>query len=251
MSTFFIARRRCGMAMACTALLAVSLAQQLPVLWAGDQLPPNGDDPPIPPALKFYMGREIAPFMDHTGAPWLVRDTRQNEENCQALLEALEIKEGQVVCDMGCGNGFYTLQMARLVGEKGRVLAVDIQPEMLELLNAEVKTAGLNNIEPILGTVVNPRLPEETVDLMLMVDVYHEFSHPEPMLAAIRKSLKPEGRLALVEFRLEDPEVPIKLLHKMSKKQIMKEFPHNGFKLAREFDELPWQHLMFFQPDPD
>jgi ubiquinone/menaquinone biosynthesis C-methylase UbiE len=195
------------------------------------------------------MGREIAVTMHYLGAPWLTRESRQREEDCQMLLEALAVKPGQVVCDMGCGNGFYTLELARLVGQTGRVLAVDIQPEMLRLLDGRAKEAGLTNIQLIQGTPVDPKLAPEACDLILLVDVYHEFSHPEKMLAAMRKSLKPKGRIALAEFRLEDPKVPIKLLHKMSKKQIMKEFPANGFRLVGEFDNLPWQHLMFFERD--
>ncbi|MEX2120911.1 MAG: class I SAM-dependent methyltransferase [Pirellulales bacterium] len=203
----------------------------------------------IPPPLTHYKGREIAPTMHYEGAPWLVRESREREEDCKTLLKVLDLKQGQVVCDMGCGNGFYTLPIAGLVGEKGRVLAVDIQPEMLRLLDEWAKQEQINNVEPILGTLVDPGLPEGEVDLILLVDVYHEFSHPEHMLQAMRKALKPDGRLALVEFRLEDPKVPIKLLHKMSKRQIMKELPPNGFKLVDQFDELPWQHVMFFQRD--
>jgi ubiquinone/menaquinone biosynthesis C-methylase UbiE len=180
-----------------------------------------------------------------------MRESREREEDCQKLLEALHVKPGSVVCDIGCGNGFYTLQLARLVGEKGRVLAVDIQPEMLRMLGERAKEAGVANLELIHGTPSDPRLPEGGVDLILLVDVYHEFSHPPEMLAAMHKALAPGGRVALAEFRLEDPAVPIKLLHKMSKKQIMKEFPANGFKLVEEFDDLPWQHLMFFERAPE
>lgn len=203
--------------------------------------------PAIPPPLKEYKGREIAQTMHFLGAPWLTRESREREEDCKTMLAALNVKPGDVVCDLGCGNGFYTLKLAQLVGEKGRVLAVDIQREMLGLLKDRAADEKISNIEPILGTLVDPKLPDGTVDLVLLVDVYHEFSHPEQMLAAIRKSLKPTGRVALVEFRAEDPNVPIKPLHKMSKAQIMKEFPPNGFKLVEEFDKLPWQHLMFFQ----
>lgn len=202
-----------------------------------------------PPALTHYMGREIAQTMHYTGAPWLVRESRQREEDCQTLLEVLKVQPGQVVCDMGCGNGFYTLPLARLVGGEGRVLAVDIQQEMLRLLEARAKEEGLENIEPVLGLPHDPLLPEGALDLVLLVDVYHELSHPQQMLQAIRRSLKPEGRIVLVEFRLEDPDVPIKLLHKMSKAQIMKELPANGYKLVEQFDGLPWQHVMFFTRD--
>jgi ubiquinone/menaquinone biosynthesis C-methylase UbiE len=211
--------------------------------------PANAKDDAIPPAVTEYKGREIAQTMHYLGAEWLTRDSREREEDCQTLLKALNLKPGDTVCDLGCGNGFYSLQIAKLVGDRGRVLAVDIQREMLGLLANRAAEEKIKNIEPILGTVVDPKLPEKSVDLMLLVDVYHEFDHPEQMLAAIRKSLKPTGRIALAEFRAEDPNVPIKRLHKMSKDQIMKEFPPNGFKLVEQFDKLPWQHLMFFQRD--
>jgi SAM-dependent methyltransferase len=214
-----------------------------------DQTSPEAEE--IPPPLTHYRGRRIAQTMHFAGAPWLVRESREREEECSALLEALGVKRGQTVCDMGCGNGFYTLKLAEIVGDEGEVLAVDIQPEMLRLLMERAKQAGLKNIRPILGSPIDPRLPAGKVDLILCVDVYHEFSHPEHMLAAMRKALKPEGRLALVEFRLEDPKVPIKPLHKMSKEQILKELPPNGFALVEQFDKLPWQHLMFFQPSQD
>jgi ubiquinone/menaquinone biosynthesis C-methylase UbiE len=209
----------------------------------------TGQDDVFAPPAQTYMGREIAQTMHYLGAPWLVRESREREEDCDTLLTALQIQPGATVCDMGCGNGFYALRLAELVGERGKVIAVDIQREMLELLKERAAAERITNIETVLGTVVDPKLPEASVDLMLLVDVYHEFSHPEPMLAAIRKSLKPDGQVALVEFRAEDPKVPIKPLHKMSKAQIMKEFPPNGFKLVEEFDKLPWQHLMFFQRD--
>lgn len=197
------------------------------------------------------MGREIAQTMHYLGAPWLTRESRQREEDCETLLEELKVQPGQTVCDLGCGNGFYTLRLAKLVGEEGRVLAVDIQPEMLTLLRERAAEQQVDNVEPILGTLIDPCLPAGEMDLVLMVDVYHELSHPEHVLRKVRESLKPDGRLALVEFRLEDPEVPIKLLHKMSKEQIMKELPPNGFKLVDQFDGLPWQHLMFFQRDEE
>jgi ubiquinone/menaquinone biosynthesis C-methylase UbiE len=197
--------------------------------------------------LKFYKGREIADAMHYSGASWLVRESREREEECSTMLKALHVKPGQTVCDMGCGNGFYTLKLAKLVGDKGQVLAVDIQPEMLSLLNERAKEEKLANIKPILGTPVDPNLPEGKIDLILCVDVYHEFSNPEEMLTSMRKSLKAGGRIALVEFRAEDPKVPIKPLHKMTKAQILKEWPANGFKLVEQSDKLPWQHLMFFE----
>lgn len=197
-------------------------------------------------APTHYMGREIAQTMHYLGAPWLTRDERQREEDCALMLKKLDVREGMTVCDMGCGNGFYTLQLAKMVGPKGRVYAVDIQPEMLRLMEARAAEEGLENIESVLGDVDNPKLPADSIDLILCVDVYHEFSHPEPMLGAMRNSLKKAGAMVLVEFREEDPEVPIKPLHKMSKKQIIKEMDANQLKLVRQFDGLPWQHMMFF-----
>ncbi len=201
----------------------------------------------IPPAATQHMGREIAQTMHYTGAPWLVRESRQREEDCRLLLEALAIKKGQKICDLGCGNGFYTLELARRVGPEGVVYAVDIQPEMLRMLARRAAEEGLTNIRPILGTFIDPRLPKGEVDLVLCIDVYHEFSHPEQMLARIRESLAADGRLVLAEFRGEDPAVPIKPLHKMTKAQVRAELEPAGFELAREFDRLPWQHLLFFR----
>ena len=201
---------------------------------------------PIPPPAPFHMGREIAQTMHYTGAPWLVRESRQREEDCRMLLEALEVRPGQTICDMGSGNGFYTIELARRVGPEGLVYAVDIQPEMLRLLSRRAAAEGLANIRLILGTAIDPRLPAATIDIVLCVDVYHEFSHPVPMLDRIRESLAPGGRLVLAEFRGEDPAVPIKPLHKMTQAQVRAELEPVGFRLEREFDRLPWQHLLFF-----
>lgn len=196
-----------------------------------------------------YLGRRIAPVMGYQHMDWLFRDTRMSEEDPEQMFEQLGIQPGMTVCDMGCGSGFYTLRMAKAVGEEGRVLAVDIQPQMLQALSTRAGRAGLENIEMVLGEVHDPKLPEGEVDLILMVDVYHEFSHPEYMLQAMRNSLTEDGVIALVEFRKEDPRIPIQPLHKMSKKQIMKEYERNGFRLVREFDDLPIQHLMLFGRD--
>jgi SAM-dependent methyltransferase len=204
----------------------------------------------IPPAATHHVGREIAQTMHFSGAPWLVRESRQREEDCRLLLQALDLKAGQTVCDMGCGNGFYTLELARRVGRDGLVYAVDIQPEMLRMLAETAGREGLTNIRPVLGTAIDPRLPPAAIDLCLCVDVYHEFSHPEAMLARIRESLSADGRLALVEFRGEDPGVPIKPLHKMTKAQIRRELEPAGFQVVREFDRLPWQHVVFLAPRP-
>lgn len=205
---------------------------------------------PIPPAATHYRGREIAQTMHFTGAPWLVRESRQREEDCRLLLDALDVQPGQTICDMGCGNGFYTLELARRVGATGVVYAVDIQPEMLRMLAEVAGREGLTNIRPVLGTAIDPRLPVAAIDLCLCVDVYHEFSHPDAMLARIGESLAADGRLALVEFRGEDPAVPIKPLHKMTKAQIRGELEPAGFRVVGEFDRLPWQHLVFLGANP-
>ena len=205
----------------------------------------------IPPAAPFHMGREIAQTMHYTGAPWLVRESRQREEDCRMMLDALGVEPGQTVCDMGAGNGFYTLELARMVGPEGLVYAVDIQPEMLRMLSRRAAQEGLGNIRLVLGSPVDPRLPAGEIDLVLCVDVYHEFSHPEAMLARIRDSLSEDGKLVLVEFRGEDPAVPIKPLHKMTKAQVRAELEPAGFRVASEFDRLPWQHLLFFSAVPE
>lgn len=200
-------------------------------------------------ARNSYLGRVVAKPMSHRGASWLVRPERDQEENASESFSKLGLKPGMVLCDLGCGNGYWTLPMAREVGAEGTVYAVDIQREMLQKLRQRADQFDLKNIEPVLGTIDDPKLPKDKIDLLLMVDVYHEFSHPQSMLWEIRRSLNPNGVIALLEYREEDPTVPIKLLHKMSKRQIMKEYEANGFKLVREYNELPWQHLMFFARD--
>ena len=197
------------------------------------------------------MGRTIAQTMHWRGAQWLMREVREKEEKTSEMMKNLGLKAGMDVADIGSGNGYHTLKMAETIGEKGKAYAVDIQPEMLEMLKGRAEKAGIGNITSIHNSFWDTKLPANSIDLALMVDVYHEFSHPEQMLASIRKALKPGGRIALVEFRMEDPKVPIKKLHKMSKQQIMKEFPANGFKLVGSYDKLPWQHLMFFAKDED
>ena len=187
--------------------------------------------------------------MHWLGADWLTRTEREREEGTSLMISKLGVKPGMTVADIGCGNGYHTLMLAKLVGESGRVLGNDIQKEMLDLLAQRAKQASVTNVTPILGTLIDARLPEASCDLVLLCDAYHEFSHPAHMLASIRKAMKPTGRIALVEFRAEDDRVPIKADHKMSKAQILKEYHANGFKLVEQFDGLPWQHLMFFERD--
>ncbi|NOY43400.1 MAG: class I SAM-dependent methyltransferase [Planctomycetes bacterium] len=195
---------------------------------------------------RTYMGRPIARTMSYHGADWLTRDSREQEENPQRLIDTLQVKQGQQVCDFGCGNGYYSLRLAPLVGAKGRVFAVDIQQEMLDLLDQRCKARGVLNVVPILAATDAPNFGDIQLDLVIMVDVYHELSHPGEILEAIYKKLSPTGRIALVEYREEDPEVPIRPRHKMSQSQALKEFVANRLKLVGQFDELPWQHVLFF-----
>lgn len=196
---------------------------------------------------KVYQGREISHVMGHLGADWLERPERQMEERPDLLIESLGIRPGQTVADIGAGSGYFTRRMSKKVGEDGKVLAVDIQPEMLTILKNNLESEGIRNVEMILGQEQSPNLPEASVDMVLMVDVYHEFSYPHEMMTAIRKALKPDGQIVWVEYRLEDPSVPIKLLHKMSKAQVHKEAEYQGFKWVRTYEGLPRQHVLFFK----
>jgi len=225
-------------------LLCFLIAVTPTVLLADE--PQNKGAAETPPARQEYMGRQIARTMHFLGAPWLIRENREDEERCSLMLANLGVKPGMTVCDMGCGNGFYSLKMSKMTGPKGRVLAVDIQPEMLKMLKQRAEKANVANIKPILGKLYDPMLPKGKVDLILCVDVYHEFSHPEHMLKSMRESLSDNGVVVLLEYRMEDPKVPIKRLHKMSKKQVDKEMTANGFKLVKSFDKLPWQHMLFY-----
>lgn len=235
-------RLTCLCTSGCTFAFAFLLVAS-PALQAQDSDEPRAQ---TPPPRQQYMGRRIAQTMHYTGAEWLIRNVREREERCSLMLANLGVRPGMTVCDMGCGNGFYSLKMAKMVGVEGRVLAVDIQAEMLTYLRNRFEAEAVENITPILGSLHDPRLPPNSVDVVLLVDVYHEFSHPELMLNAMRQALRPGGVVVLVEYREEDPKVPIKPLHKMSKQQIMKEMTANGFSLKSEFDRLPWQHMMFF-----
>jgi ubiquinone/menaquinone biosynthesis C-methylase UbiE len=200
---------------------------------------------------KFYMGREIARVMGHEGAGWLERPERVKEERTDKLLKLLALKPGLVVADIGAGSGFFTFPLAKAVGPKGKVLAVDIQKEMLDLIRARMKKDKVANVEPVQGTVTDPKLPAGKVDLILMVDVYHEFSHPYEMTVAMVKALKTGGRLVFVEYRLEDPKVWIKLVHKMTKKQVLKEMAPHPLEHFKTLDDLPQQHVIIFKKKPD
>jgi len=195
---------------------------------------------------KFYLGREIAQVMGHVGADWLERPEREAEEHTTQMVDLLNLKPGQVVADIGAGTGYLSRQLACKIVPGGKVLAVDIQPEMLELLAKRMARAGITNVVPVLGTVSDPKLAANSVDLVLMVDVYHEFEFPFEMMSNICRSLKPGGRVAFVEFRAEDPNVPIKPLHKMSGAQVRKEMKRLPLVLLSTSEQLPRQHLVIF-----
>ena len=198
---------------------------------------------------KFYMGREIAQVMSFHGAPWLERPEREEEERLSALVKLLKIKPGMAVADVGAGSGVISILMARDVGKDGKVLAIDIQKEMLELLHDKLERIGVKNIELVLGTEKSPKLEPNSVDLALMVDVYHEFKFPFEMMEELSKAMKPGGRIAFVEYRREDPNVPIKLVHKMSEAQVKKEIqqPEFGLKWKETIGDLPRQHIVVFE----
>jgi len=197
---------------------------------------------------KFYMGREIAHVMGgHEGIKWLERPEREEEERTQLLIEALKLRPGHVVADIGAGTGYHVRRMAPKVLPGGKVLAVDIQPEMLTLLSNNMAEAKITNVVVVKGTIEDPKLPAAAVDVALLVDVYHEFSHPFEMMEAICRSLKPGGRVVFVEFRAEDPNVPIKAVHKMSQEQVRKEMAMQPLEWVQTVDVLPWQHIIVFK----
>jgi ubiquinone/menaquinone biosynthesis C-methylase UbiE len=202
---------------------------------------------------KFYMGREIAMVMGHQGIAWLERPEREREEKLTLMIECLDLQPGMVVADIGAGSGVISALIADRIGPDGTVLAVDIQQEMLDALAARCKKSGITNIEPILGTTKSPQLKPESVDLVVMVDVYHEFDFPYEMLLEISKSLKPGGRVAFVEYRKEDPTVPIKEVHKMSEEQVKREagLPEFGLEWVETIDKLPRQHVIVFERTAD
>ena len=211
------------------------MAQERYVLRPGD---PNGIN-------KWYMGRQIAQVMSHFGIDWLEREEREMEENTSQLLKNLAVKPGMVVADIGAGSGYHSALLSKMVGN-GKVYAVDIEPEMIAYLNERIKQEKLSRIVPVLSTEKNVALPENSVDIILLVDVYHEFSFPYEMALSMRSALKPGGKLVLVEFRTEDPTVPIKTIHKMSEKQSVKELKAAGFIFEQNISTLPWQHCMVF-----
>lgn len=218
---------------------------------------------------KFYLGREIARVMGHEAADWLERPERAREEGADLLVRELRLMPGDVVADMGCGSGYYTRRLAKVVGGprtrppdtlspsdgeregvKGIVYAVDIQQEMLDLLTNKLVAERIFNVKPVLGTNTDPKLPPASVDLILMVDVYHEFDHPFEMVEAMCRALRPGGRIVFVEFRAEDPDVPIKAVHKMSEAQVRKEMSVQPLVWIETIESLPQQHMIMFRKRP-
>ena len=196
---------------------------------------------------KVYLGREIAQVMGYGGIGWLDRKERIKEEDPAALIKALDLKEGMVVADVGAGSGYHTFMMAPLVGAKGKVIASDIQQEMLDAVIKKAKEKKVTNVETVKGTETDPKLPAGKVDLILLVDVYHEFAHPFEMTEKMVESLKPGGRVVFVEFRAEDDKVLIKAVHKMTERQVLKEMlPFTEMEHTKTVGTLPWQHVVIF-----
>ena len=194
---------------------------------------------------KYYMGREISYVMGHLAADWLERPEREREENVSQAIENMGIQPSERIADIGAGSGYYTFRMARKA-PRGKVFAVDLQPEMLDLMKQRIEREDIGNVALIRGSETSPQLEANSVDLVTMVDVYHELSHPREMMQHIVSALRPGGRFVLLEYRMEDPTVPIKRLHKMSEEQAVREMESVGLQLRENMDNLPWQHCMVF-----
>ena len=195
---------------------------------------------------KFFHGREIAKVMGHPAIGWLERTEREQEEAPSKAIAAIDLAPDAVLADIGAGSGYYSFRLSEKV-PKGKIVAVDIQPEMLDFLRKKSAELGITNVEPHLGTIEDVKLPAASLDAALMVDSYHEFSHPREMLASLHHALKPGGRIFLLEFRGEDPKVPIKPLHKMTEAQARLELESAGFRFVSNLRPLPWQHFMIFE----
>lgn len=236
---------------ACAAALAFSLAGDPRAGEpAGTEREGNGiysyDTPSRDGTGKYYMGREISHVMGHRGAGWLERATREEEERTDLLVRRLPLEPDDVVADIGAGTGYFSFRIAPRVPD-GEVLAVDIQPEMLAIIEARARDQGTGNVRGVRGTITDPGLQPDSVDLALIVDAYHEFSHPREMAVALYRALRPGGLLVLVEYRAEDPSVPIKRLHKMSAEQARREMAAAGFGFLRNEEFLPRQHFLVFR----
>jgi protein-L-isoaspartate O-methyltransferase len=213
------------------ATILLSIATSLIATVAGAQTHP-------------VSGRALAPTMGVEGAAWLDRPEREAEEAPSKAIAALGIAPASVVADVGAGSGYYTVRLSQVVGSGGRVVATDLQPGMLDLIRGKVERLGLTNVTLVQGRPDDPNLPPATFDLILMVDVYHELAAPQIFVRKLREALKPDGRLVLIEFRLEDPRVPIREVHKMSVSQVRQELGADGFRIEQVIDVLPWQHII-------
>jgi ubiquinone/menaquinone biosynthesis C-methylase UbiE len=232
-------------------LSSLLLAMQSGV-WPGVQAapaPPRSQQAVVQARVHPVSGRHIAEVMSHDGAAWLDRPERESEEQPDRALDALQIRAGDVVADVGAGTGYYTVRLARRVGPSGRVYATDIQPEMLALLESRLAREHVTGVKPVRATAEHAGLPPATLDLILLVDVYHELARPQLVLRQLKHALKPDGRLVLLEYRKEDPNIPIRPDHKMSVAEARLEVEHEGFKLDRVIDVLPMQHILVFRTD--
>jgi ubiquinone/menaquinone biosynthesis C-methylase UbiE len=257
-------RHRVGLVIAvamCTAI-ALAGATQFPATQAAPLLlltPLQSSTSSTPPRYefrtihdpngsgKFYMGREIAQVMGVEGMAWLDRPQRADEERPQAVIDAMELREGEVVADLGAGSGYFAFRLASKVGKTGKVLAVDIQDEMLATLRQRAAELGFMNVEEVKASEADPHLPASGVNEVLMVDVYHELAYPFEVMTKVRESLKPGGRVVFVEYRKEDPLVPIKEAHKMSVEQLTKEMKVVKLARLRTIEALPTQHIVIFE----
>lgn len=201
----------------------------------------------VSPNQHPITGRRYAGVMGPGGADWLVRPERESEEQPDRALDLIGIAKGSTAADIGAGAGYITWRLAERVGPTGKVYANDIQPEMLDLLRRNMRQRNLENVEPVLGAIDDPKLPKGAIDLVILVDVYHEFSEPQKMLRRIRECLKPDGRLVLLEYRGEDPKVPIRPEHKMTVAQVKAELEPEGFRLDKVLEDLPRQHILIFR----
>ncbi|MDB4307823.1 class I SAM-dependent methyltransferase [Gammaproteobacteria bacterium] len=245
-----------GRRLAAKSVIAALAAFVLPLSSCANDTPGNG--PEVDSAYEYsagnrdgigkrYMGREISHVMGHRGAGWLERPDRESEERTDLLLSNLPIKPGDSVADIGAGTGYFSLPMAELVGDAGTVYAVDIQAEMLAIIEERSATNGISNIERVLATADDPRLPADTLSMVLFVDAYHEFEWPREVMTAVRDGLVSGGKVVLIEYRAEDPSVPIKRLHKMTEKQARKELEAIGLVFVSNEEFLPQQHFLVFE----
>ena len=237
---------RCSLRIALCFVLSLGLAWATPAIAKEAEryraVPANADG-----IGKTFMGRQIAHVMGFQGAAWLEREEREREERSDLLLRILAPAPGSVVADVGAGTGYYARRIADLVGPTGKVYAVDVQPEMVAMLQSVAKQRGYGNITPVLGSVNDVKLPAALIDVAIMVDVYHELEFPYEVLASVVRAVKPGGRVVFVEYRAEDPRVPIKPLHKMSEAQIRREAELHPLVWERTANDLPWQHVVVFK----